>query len=116
VILNRLAAIGAAQRIYQDAGRHEIATTLHDEFVDLLDGMSEAERADLLILAIGRCAPKITMCGACLHAHEPGRPCPGPACPTCGAPIPGLLSQCEDPRCVALAIEDDAAIDRRADL
>jgi hypothetical protein len=116
VILTRLAAIGAAQRIYQEAGRDEIAETLRDEFVSLLDGMSDAERADLLVLAIGRCAPTIAMCQRCGHAHEASRPCPGPSCPTCGEPIPGLLSQCEDPRCVALAIEADAAFDRRADL
>ncbi len=36
-------------------------------------------------------------------------------CPTCGAPVPGLLATCRKPECLAESIRADAALDRLED-
>ena len=117
VILTRLASLAGAIPAYRQPGQHETANLLHEEFVVLLDDLSDDQRAELLLLAIGRLAPRMILCDLCRRAHERRRPCPAViTCPTCGRSLPGLLSQCENPPCVALANQAEAAYVRREDV
>jgi hypothetical protein len=115
VIAERLAKLSAAIRVYRTAGRDEVADVLLEEFTGLLDDMSEEERTDLTLVLIARTAPPMALCGRCGHAHSPDAACPRWTCPTCLEPVPGLLTDCESPVCVALSIAAEAAWKRRED-
>lgn len=114
-LADRLAALGAAVRVYRDHGRDATADALLEEFMSILGRLPQQERDELTLVALARSAPALAMCQRCHHAHTPGSPCPGPTCPTCLRPLPGPLADCDQPECVAVSIAEDMAHVRRAD-